>query len=128
MVSHFQRLKAEIVDNLVLSPEFFGEEARYTPTLPRQERTIACKITAVQQAELTDAGDEEFVERVRVKVARDPLTGIDEPQMGDLLNRSVTMDPDRRPFVYSGQVLERSLSHWVLMFQRNFPLGRGPRG
>lgn len=127
-VTNFRSLKADVVNRNILSTDFFAEEATYSPTVGTP-RSVTVKISAVVAADLEDTGDEEFEELIRVKVERS-ASGIDNPQLGDLLTRSVTVDNDRRPFTFRGNVPERSASgsHWVLMFGRNRHTGRAPRG
>lgn len=127
-VTDFRSLKSDLVDRNILSTSYFAEESDYQPVFPGSSRTVTVKISAVQSADLEDAGDEELIERIRVKVSRDATTGIDNPQMGDLLTRSVTYDPDRRPYSFTGHKEEISETHWVLIFQRHFHTARGPRG
>lgn len=126
-VTDFQSMKADVVNRNILNTDFFAEEVTYSPTVGTP-RAIDVKIAAAEDPAFTEAGDEEFQERVRVKVRRDATLGIDNPQLGDLLARSVTREPDRRPYVYSGEKPEISASHWVLIFSRHKSTGRSPTG
>lgn len=124
-VTNFQSLKADVVNRNILSTEFFAEEVTYTPA-GQAPRTVTAKVSG-EQAAAADV-DEEFTERIRVKVRRDATLGIDAPNMGDLVTRSITREPDRRPYVFTGEKLEITPSHWVLVFGRTLNTGRSPTG
>lgn len=112
----------------MLDDAFGTKSVSYQPVFPGTARTISVSIHEAQEADTDDAGDEKLVERIWVLCDRDATTGIDNPQMGDLITRSVADDPDRRPYVFTGQKEDITQSSWVLVFARAMHVGRGPRG
>jgi hypothetical protein len=126
-VTNFRTLKADIVDRTILSTDYFAEEVEFLPA-NGQARTINMKISAKVELQEPNEGDERFEELARVKVKRDATEGIDSPRSGDMFTRSVTREPDRRPYVFFGHVEEESESHWVLIFGRILDTGRSPAG
>jgi len=125
-VTDFRSLKEEIVNDTILNTFWFAEEVRYTP-VSGNARTITVKISQNQDAEFDDAGDEELRDRIEVKVRKDATLGISDPQLGDMLTRSVSRDSDRRPYVYSGEKPQITETHWTLMYWRHKRTGRSPR-
>jgi hypothetical protein len=126
-VTNFRTLKADIVDRTILSTDYFAEEVEYVPS-NGTARTITVKISAKVELQEPNEGDERFEEMVRVKVKRDATDGIGSPELGDMITRSVTREPDRRPYVFTGHKEEVSESHWVLIFGRILDTGRSPAG
>jgi len=99
----------------------------YNPTIGTP-RTITAVVRQAREADLDDVGDEQLTDKLWVLCDRDATTGINEPQLGDLLTRSVTDDPDRRPYVFTGQKEDITASDWVLIFARTTNTGRSPTG
>jgi len=108
---------------------FPPETLTYSPArITGGGRSVSASVIGEQAADLTPEGDEDFDETLWVRVTRDSATGIEDPQMGDLVYRSTTVEPDRRPYVFVGTKSQITHDRWVLEFRRRMRTGRSPRG
>jgi hypothetical protein len=113
-------------ENLILNAanrrEGFSIAAEYTP-VGGVARVIEVVIEEDAQTDLDNLGDEEVRDRILVFCLRDDELGIDAPRLQDQLLPT----GETRPYVYSGEVVSKHQSAWVLRFWRVRVTGRGVR-
>ncbi len=96
----------------------FAEEVTYTPN-GGTARCINVVADSVTMAEPRDElGNYRQVERLTVVAKRDATKGIDSPASGDQIVRDSAIEPDTRPYLFSGEITERESQVWTLIFQR----------
>lgn len=126
-VSDFHSLRKSLRGNVTLSTAFFGERVIVQPPIgPQREITAHVQHSSKKDEE---KGTIDQIDRIVVKVStdeRDPTTGgIADAKPGYVLWRSETIDADRRPYQFAGQVLEVHPGWLRLVFERS---GRRAQG
>lgn len=129
----FATLRQSVLQNGALA--FFGELVDFTRR-SGQVATPKVKITHRQSGPQNDgrrqAGPQrnntiDELEQIEVLVSRDPtfvddagtaLALTDKPDPGDTLCRSAARDSDRRPFMFTGEIVFEGDQHAVYVFQR----------
>lgn len=122
----FDRMRQDVLQDVWLSPEFFGELVTYTPR-GGPSRQLYVQISADENARFTD-GTEEATERILVLCARDPACGrggIAAPGMEDELLRDSVVEPDVRPYTYQAEKTDVGPHKWRLTFARTMRTGQG---
>lgn len=119
-ITTFAELRQAVHREVHLSTDFFGERVQVMPAHGSQ-REISAHVAHKQlQDEERSTIDE--IERLEILVATDETDettgGISDPQPGLLLWRSEEKDPDRRPFQFSGVIINRYQHKLRLEFQR----------
>lgn len=109
---------------------FFGELVDFTRR-SGQTSSLTAKISHRQSGAQADgrrqAGPQrnntiDELEQIEVLVSRDTTYSggamTDKPDPGDTLCRSIARDADRRPFMFSGEIVFEGDQHAVYVFQR----------
>lgn len=122
----FAALRRSVLENQILSTDWFAEEVTYTPR-GGTAATVTVKIeveTKPRREGPRPGGRDEVdtTERIRVLVSRDEdVAGgaiVDTPAIGAQLVRAEAADSDTRPYTFTGEVLARSPWHAVYVFER----------
>jgi len=124
-VTDFASLRAAVIDDAILSTDYFAETGTYLPK-EGEARSVIVNARFKLDTNYTDEGDEETVETLQVLVKRNSTDGIDRPMIGDRFLRSEARDPSQRPFMFSGEIAaEIGTTHYKLIFWRHTETGRG---
>ncbi len=112
---------------VTLSPKF-AEPVTFTPVLDKANpRTVWMSITPRVSAESQDRTEKrmEIAECFFLTDETDPdKGGIQTPITSDSFVRDASFDPDTRPFVFNGTVLEHGQHYWRVEFQRTSRIGQ----
>jgi hypothetical protein len=122
-MSKFDSLADQLADDVVdvfINTDDFALVATYAP-IEGTPRAISVIVDRDQDAELSDDGDEDQIERVGVFCERHSVRGVDDPQIGD----EITLPGETLPYQYSGEYYDADASCWWLRYWRYRPTGRG---
>lgn len=127
MAFDFQTVRTSALKAGLLNTDFFAEEVTFQPA-GRQSRGVTVKISHEQEAQpQTNTLDQ--TEKILVRAMLDESDvdcgGIADAMAGDLLHRSITRDPDRRPFVFTGEIRQRGLTSAQYVFERRRRVTQG---
>jgi hypothetical protein len=103
---------------------FTGIRFRYIPKTG-ERRDIEAMCLYEEGSPRDDEISETRHERLWLAVSRDPLEGVESPQLGD----SGLRDGDNAdsPWSFQGEIRNESAFSWELLFARNRPQRYGPR-
>jgi hypothetical protein len=136
----FAALRQTVLQAHALSTDYFAEDVEIDGEdgAPRAVRvkieheqmgpSSSNRTSSRKLGDERDRGTFDERERIRVLVSRDPTqaksyTG--RPQPGASLSRSQARDPDRRPFVFLGEVVYEGDQHAVYVFERPRRIAQG---
>lgn len=112
-------IKAVIKANHLSS--FFAEPVTFTPKATGTPRTVTMSIEPQTDRD-QDGLTEDRRERIKVKMLTDvadaDVGGVAQLFIGDKLVRASTYDPDSTPFIFNGEIEERSETTIVAIFSR----------
>lgn len=114
----FRDLLTDIKKRFHLSADWFGETVRYQPAGSYVSRSISVHITEEENLDLEQVDTETRSRIIRVKCLKDPVEGIDLPNLGDTIIRDLSHDPDQTPYVYLGEHDQDCEDSWRLHFER----------
>lgn len=117
----FRELRQTILEDVWLDTERYAEQVLFLPE-GEPQRPVTAHVRFRQRDAGGSQGTQTEDEVIEVLVTRDPTHatkgGIDRPRSGDRLTRSPSRDPDRRPFVFTGEIVEAHEHKWRLVFRR----------
>lgn len=99
----------------------FAEQVTYLPAGGGEGRTVTMIIEDDVTAVL-EGGTEDHEDRAECFCLRDRYAakgGIDQPAYGDQIIRSAAEEDDPRPYVFLGEITDKTTDTWILVFQRN---------
>lgn len=116
----FQRLQVKADQKAHLNPKYHGEACTFAPAnFPNRTVTGNCAVNTVEDA--GDSQELELLDELSFHCSRDTsgeLGGIDAIKVGDAFYRSDEIDPDRRPFLATGEKRSVNALTWTLVFVR----------
>lgn len=120
----FQELRQHVMNNCVLSADFFGEEV----TIDGASEKKTCKVlishsqdNGRRQGTFEDRENIDEDERLRVVFSKDPTWAFareHKPAMGERLVRDASKDKDQRPFAWRGETETENATHAVYIYIR----------
>lgn len=116
-------LAASLWAETIGSSDYFAETVTVQDPAGGPLRAVVCAIDAQTVFHGDQQGNEDGVDRIVVMVGRDESSattpGIATPELGLRLWRAESADPDRRPFVFSGERHNVEPDRWELVFTRH---------
>ena len=112
-----------ISQGMPLLMENLGMELTVKDTPEGDERTITAIVAYRRNADLMEESGEKEKELLWIQVARDPVTGIADPEYGLTVRRSE--DDEDHPWSYQGQTENTTGVSWELLFGRIRPIRVG---
>ncbi len=117
-MSGFDQLRKHHAKHVVTSTDRFGEVVEVTfPGGATKAINASCRRTTLPEVN-PETGEAKQIDTLTVSCMRDQKDGIFDPVPGYTLRRAETVDPDRRPYQFDGEIEEASDFVWQLVFTR----------